>query len=456
MTTRETEQRTAGAGDFLAVLARRRLIWIPVFLVVLVISLVTYFMSPVRYASATRILVSRGERESSLNPRVHFLKWEEELASEVETVHSQPVREIAERKLEKAGLRADDGEPITLEHGWISAAPIRGSNVLEIEYRTADADLSVHCVTAITEAYMEYRRATRRTPEISEFFSREIGRVTQTLQDLREEKRRILESAGVANLGEQRLETMKVLSELKVSLVRVREQLTYAQARLEALRSFRSSDLANIDFIPIFVGDELRDDGGLRNFVVKLSELQAKETELASRYTETHPVLIEIREQIEGQRQLITQAADHYEGILNAKLETWRARERHYRREVDKLEWELREFPGYEYDLERVGLEIATLQDDYRRLINESTSAGIQNASAPSWTVRLYAAASEPRRIQSGDIIRTLVVPALALLIAMGLAFAIDGLDPSVKTPSEAEAIFGAPVLATVQNVGKK
>ncbi len=456
MTPKVGEVRGSGLGEFLAVLMRRKLIWIPIFCIVLALSLYTYMTSAVYFESHTKLLVSRGERESSLNPRVYFLQWEEELASEVETVYSEPVRVIAERKLLEADFTDVNGDPLKIIPADLSAAPVRGSNVLEIVYKATVPDHAVRCVTALTEAYMEYRKATKGIPEVDGYFRTRLQEVRAALDERTDEKKRILQSAGVADIDEQRLETIEVFGDVRLSLVKVREQLAFAGARLQALRDFRDSGLSHIEYIPIFMGDELRDDGALTRLVETMIDLQTRETQLESRYTATNPLLLEVREQIEGHRRLIREAADRYEGVLLAKLETWQARETLLADEAAALEEELRAYPERASELERVDVEISALETDYQRLINESTVAGIQNASAPSWNVRLYASASQPKRLQTGDVIRTLVVPIFALLIAVGLAFAVDGMDPSVKTVTEAEAIFDAPVLASVARVGRK
>ena len=441
-------------GDVFALLMRRILIWAPIFFVVLSISVYSYVTSPVFYRATTRVLVSRGERESSLNPRVRYLQWEEEVASEVETVFSQPVLEMAEMALAEAGIRDPRGEPVRMPPGQISAGPVRGSNVLEILYQNRDPDLAREGVAAITEAYMEYRRATRSAPEMDDYFRSQIAAVRTTLEDLGQERRNLLQQAGLASLTEQRAETVNLMGSVRSQLVRTREQTAYAKSRLDALRGYRASDLSDVDYIPVFAGNEQRTDVGIRRLADVMIDLRSRENELASRYTENYPPLREVRNQIQGQRVLIGEAADRYESVLKALLTTWQARERQLNNELQALEYELSHYPDREARLTQLNLEISAIQGNYRQLVSEYAAAGIQNASAPSWTVRLYASPSDPIRIHTGDLIRTLVIPLFALVISLGLAFIVDTLDPAVKTAGEAERIFRAPVLASVNRIG--
>jgi uncharacterized protein involved in exopolysaccharide biosynthesis len=185
-------------------------------------------------------------------------------------------------------------------------------------------------------------------------------------------------------------------------------------------------------------------------------ELQARENELASRYTDNYPQLKEIRAQIEGHKKLVATAADRYERVLLADMDNWLARQTQLEREFDSMDEELIRYPAREARLSQINLEISALQENYRQLMNGHTAAGIQNVSAPSWNVRLYQSASDPSRVHTGDLIRTLIVPLFALLLGFGVSFVVDTMDPTVKTVHEAEEIFGAPVLATIGRMGRK
>jgi uncharacterized protein involved in exopolysaccharide biosynthesis len=445
-----------GPGDLLALLSRRKLIWVPIFVVVTAISVHSYVRSPVIFSSSTKVLVSRGERESSLNPRVRVLDWREELGSEVETVYSQQVIKEAEAILLEEGVRDRDGEPLKLDPSQVGAEPIESSSVLRISYRSPLKDHAQLGVSAITQAYMNYRKEIKELPEIESYLLDRLQGVEQNLEAKGQERKELLREAGTASFADQRTELFSLGGVIKRSLVNAREQIAYVRERLQALRDFRGSGLSDVAYIPVFADDDERRDIGMRSLVEGLVALQSRENELASRYTENHPQVIEIRNQIEGHKVLIAEAADRYESSLRAELRTWRARERQLAEELETIDRELADFPEREYRLNRVNLELETLENDYRRLVTEYTAAGVQNASLPNWQVRLYAEASKPTRIQTGDVVRTVVVSLFSLVVALGIAFIVDGLDPSVKTVRETEVIFDAPVLALVAKARRK
>ncbi len=436
-------------------LSRRKLIWLPIFLAVLGWSVYTYATATVTYRSESKVLLRRGERESSLNARVRVMSWEEEVASEVQTVFSDPVRLRADSLLAAEGVLDAHGEPLTINFGKVSARPVEGSNVMLVLFQNRDPDLAQRGVTALTRAYIDYRNDVHETPNISAFFDGEIAHVRDRLADLAEQRQGILEEAGWASIGEQRAETGKLLGSIRATLVHAREERAMEESRLRALRRFRETGSDDVAFIPV-LGAEEGTGLEVRRILESLIALRSRENELASRYTADHPQLSELREQLTAQETMLADASARYERSLEASLSTLRAREATLTGELDDILVELSRFPERESELTQVNLEIEALSENYRQLVTGAAAADIQNASAPSRAVTLFAAASSPLRVHTGDLIRTLVVPLFALVVALGLAFIIDGLDPSVKTTREAEDIFGAPVLASVARTGKR
>src|SRR5213080_248420 len=84
--------RQATAREFLAVLFRRKWIIIGLFLVTTLTVITVAVTTPKFFLSSGRILVKRGERQSSLRPeRQIFSEWEQELGSEMQILKSVPV-----------------------------------------------------------------------------------------------------------------------------------------------------------------------------------------------------------------------------------------------------------------------------------------------------------------------------------------------------------------------------
>ena len=80
--------------------------------------------------------------------------------------------------------------------------------------------------------------------------------------------------------------------------------------------------------------------------------------------------------------------------------------------------------------------------------ITENTSAGV--------SVVLLSPAGPPVARNTKDYVRLALAPAFSLVVGIGLAFFIDGLDLTVRTANQAEEYLEIPVLASLSERRKR
>ena len=140
--------------------------------------------TPTVYESSSRVLVNRGKRQSVLQPGLQVLSWEEETSSEIETVKSLPVAERAQKILDTWVSEGKVDRKVRLQRSGVDAGVLNSSNVIEISYTNKDAESCVPVTNAVTQAYMDFRRASGTVPFVHEFFSREIGQVDSAMSQV--------------------------------------------------------------------------------------------------------------------------------------------------------------------------------------------------------------------------------------------------------------------------------
>jgi hypothetical protein len=109
MMPNETQASSAGHGgarDFLAVLFRRRWIIATVFAVTTLTVLAINLTRPLFFESTGKVILKRGEKDTLLGGGLRTMTWEEELASEVETVKSDAIVSRAQAIVDEAHKKA--------------------------------------------------------------------------------------------------------------------------------------------------------------------------------------------------------------------------------------------------------------------------------------------------------------------------------------------------------------
>src|ERR1051326_8004889 len=130
----ETAPRETSIRDFLRVVFRRKWIILAIFAITTGIVILVNATSPVYYESTASVLVSRGEKEGLFEPGYKLLPREEDIASEVELVSSDPVLRRAQADLDQRRARAAR-PPFRIKAGGVYGAVKGASNVIEVNYR---------------------------------------------------------------------------------------------------------------------------------------------------------------------------------------------------------------------------------------------------------------------------------------------------------------------------------
>ena len=129
--------RQATAREFLAVVFRRKWIILGLFLVTTATVVTVALTTPTTYISSGRILVKRGERQSALRPeRQIFGDWEQDLASEMQIMKSQPVIRRARELVAEENKREHTSVPF--DPARIDLEVVGKSDVIAMGYTDLD------------------------------------------------------------------------------------------------------------------------------------------------------------------------------------------------------------------------------------------------------------------------------------------------------------------------------
>ena len=110
----------------------------------------------------------------------------------------------------------------------------------------------------------------------------------------------------------------------------------------------------------------------------------------------------------------------------------------------------LSSMPGQEVTLAEMDREISVLKTRYENLSKDADQARVTQNTSPTVSVVLLSPPGPAVSKSSRDYVRLALAPAFSLVVGIGLAFFIDGLDVTVRTSGQAEEAIELPVLATL------
>jgi polysaccharide biosynthesis transport protein len=436
--------RTATSREFIAVMFRRKWVILGLFAVTTVTVLAITFSTPIEYMSVGRVLIRRGEQESLLQPfRRVMNEWEQDLGSEVETVTSFPVLERAREILRSEA--AAGSAPYKLVEGQVDAEVTGKTNAIAIAYVDRDPKVARAVCDAVVRAYIEHRQLLGLNYP-TEFFQREIASVQKDYDAKLEQRRQFANSAGVVDVGQQKTSLLQTQGYMTTKRSEVAADLAEARAQVRVMRSMR--DNPNIDLPTL--GAPYTNESALVELKRRVVEQQARVAQISERYRPESPEVQNAKETLETLQGLMRREVDARMEIAQSRIEVLESRVTAMDTDLDKVAAQLATLPNKETTISELDQQISVLKSRYEELVRKSDQARITEQTTPNVNIQLLNPAGPARPRNAPDPVRIALAPAFALIVGIGLAFFLDGLDITVRTAGQAEEVAELPVLASL------
>lgn len=330
--------------------------------------------------------------------------------------------------------------------------PVPDSRLVDVQTEHPDPEVATRTAQALVDAYIDNVRARRASASNSA-----LGKLRDEAEELQHALRR-------ARKAVQEFKTRNNIVSVgdRQHLVAARlEKLSEELAEVERARSIAESRLSSAEQ-PVAEASYRRDLPEVLESTVVASHkrelLQAREElfALSETYKSKHPQVQALARRVEAiEAQLQHEIDSIHRGIR-------RAYERHVRHETD-VRRRIDEQTAKMLELEKKAIEHRILEDEAnntRRLydailarlkeveiINDHDATNVHAIGSPEVS---------HRPVRPRIVLNLLLALVGGVVIACGVAFAVETCDRSIKTPAEASRILEAQVLGMVPRVSGK
>lgn len=437
--------RQASLREFVAVLFRRRWLILGLFLVVTATVVVLSLTAPVTFTSSGRVLVYRGERQSALNAtRMFYGDWESELGSEVARARSAAVvertREVLRQNAEKAGRPVPDFDPAAADVEVMSR-----SDVLGIAYTDRDPDVAHEVCEALITAYLDIRQTTQiGRPE--SFFEAELQNLDAEIARRMREREQIGKSTGVTSTVEQSRAWGSQLAVMEQRRAEAAADMAAASSALKAMSELQENPDLDVSSV------ETRFDRqtSLEALKTRIVDQQGRIASLRERYRDDAPEVQNAVSTLATLQALLRREIEGGLQVARSRIDLHQARIDALDRDIADIRSRLGGIPSNQRRVEELEAEIKTLRMRYDDYAKARDMARISSNTSQALNVVLLNPAGPGVPGNSRDWVRLALAPAFSLVVGIGLAFFIDGLDLTVRTAAQAEEYLEAPVLASL------
>ena len=451
-----TKQETT-LRDFLNVVFRWKYLILSILFLTTFVIVVLRATKPVTYASSARIIVERGERPSVFTTNPRYLDWSEEMSSQLEVVLSEAVFSEA-RKVFADSLNARGLDGSRSFHGGAVRADVAGeSNVIVIIYSGLDpVECELGCA-AVTHAYIAYYKKAAAPPPVDDFFDSEIDGALTELTQWRQRKSDFLDREEYIGVAQEGVHQMYKLSRVEANLADIASELAAQQSRLDKLRGLVGLSVGELE--QRFTAATTESAVQSRTFADIKSDLQklrTKREELITLYTEKHPDVVAVDNQLADLRGQLKQEVENAYEMAVAQYDEIAAKQESLLKEKRQTEAELAVIPDKEKELARIESNIRAYEEKYQLLLQRQHEAQIAIATSEDFEIVVLNPPGKATARRTSDYVRLAVGPVVSLIVGLGLAFFFESMDHSLKNPAEVEQYLRTAVIATVSETRKK
>lgn len=328
-------------------------------------------------------------------------------------------------------------------HGGLSVKVVPRTRILELHYTSTNPNLAAEVVNEVANAYIEqnFQAKFESTVHTSEWLSKQLSDLQLKVETSQQRLIDYQKEHGIVGVDEKQNVTTTKLDQLG-------KELTEAEMdRIQKESLYRMSLDGKPELLPRGASSN---DTALENLKTQEAALQGQLAALAPQFGSNYPKVKELRTQLQAMQGAIkaelASGAERFKTTYEAALE----REKLLREafETQKQEANQLNESAIQYNLLRRDFE--SNKQLYDGLLQRLKEAGV-SAGLRSSNVQVIDRARVPMGPSQPNIPRNITTGFfLSLAGGIGLAFLLEMLDNSVRSPDQVELIAGLPTLGMI------
>ena len=323
----------------------------------------------------------------------------------------------------------------------LSVTPVQGTSLVKIGFSSADPKLSARLANLHSAAYSRYglEMRAKANHHALNFLQKKLLDLKERVEKSEAALNRYRKDKGIISLDDKENLVIDRLTDLNNRLTEAEAERIAIETQIHVIRKGDS------DSLPAIAASAMVQ--GLKG---ELSRLQSEYSQLAKEFKPGYPRLDKVKAQMDNAQTQLAGEISAEARRIEAAYQSARAKENELRsrlQEQKKTTFDLKD-AGVQYTI--LGREVDTNRQLYDSVLQRFKEMSVA-AEVRTSNVYIMEQANPPSSPSYPRKQRTL---ALGLLLGLaggvGLAFLLDRLDNTLKTPEESETYLNLPSLAVI------
>jgi len=441
-------------AQFLLILRARRWLALGVFAFIVVGVVVASLLWPKKYTGEASVVidVKPDPVSAMINPAAAAPSF---MATQIDIMNSDRVALRVIRDLKLANDPAireqwqTDGEGkgtleqyiITFLQKYLDIRPSRESNVINIAYKSPDPKFAAVLANAFAQAYVATTLELRTNPALNfkNFFDSQIKEARSALEAAQSKLSAYQQEKGIIATDER-------LDVENARLVELGSQLTQLQAiSAESTSKEVQAQGAKADRLQEVINNPVI--GGLK---VDISRAEAKLQELSQRLGDANPQVTEIKANIAELRSRMDAETRRISSAVGVSNTVNKSREGQVRAALDAQRAKILQMKAVRDEGAVLQREVENAQRAYDNLGLRMSQTTLEAQNTQSYANILTVAQPPAEHSSPRILLNSVLAVFLGIFLAIGSALVMEMADRRVRSPQDAAAALGLPVIGFI------
>ncbi len=472
--------------DILHVIFKRKRLIAVLFLAVALPGVIGTALRKPSYVATAKVMVSQTRSDPTVQPtdvtKLEPIQLNDSLVnSEVQILGSRDLIEKVVRGLATSGdgssvphltgTGSTFGEQVLAMSQNLTTTPIKGSNVIQIDYKSSDPSGGARTVNRVVDEYLAYHAVVHGSWGLSRFYDEQRRTLEQSLHKAEEQLSRFTDAEGVVSPKDEIQATVRQVGEISSSLREANNSISGTEERIRAIRDQVASQpevvkrSQSVEISPV-----------ITQLSTQLVDREVDRVTLLRKYTDKDRHVRDNSEEITDLKANIeTELRDHPTVVTHQLFRTNPIREERLRTLLD-LESQLREMRArqamLDEELSRANRRLVALQqksiqfdyldeevknrrESYELYVKRKEEARISQAMDEQKLVNIDVVQRPALPLPRSDMARISVALAViaGLTIGVGGAFAREYVSHSMRAESDVAQYLHLPLLASIGEI---
>ena len=352
----------------------------------------------------------------------------------------------AQSETPKVDETADESALVSAFIGRVTVEPIKQSRLVDVSFTSADANFAALAVNTLMDEYTEQNLAIKleSSQNMLEWLEKELDKQLNKVQESEQALATYREKQNAMSLDDKQNIVGQRLTALNEALIKSRTEKIQKESLYNQVKALNGP----ADAIPAIANSPQ-----IQALKAKLNELFREKTRLEERYQSKHPAVQANAAQIQDtQRQIEFETAKAIQTIRN-DYETAVLQERTLGANLEAAKGDAQDLSRKSVGYNVMEREARSNRQVYESLLQREKELRVSSNSRQN-NVRIVDRAEVPKSAIAPAGRRTwLVSMFVGFVLAMGVAFGLDYMNDTIKTPEDVSRRLKLPFLGLVPSI---